>query len=277
MRLSGESGKSRESGESNDSKNSTLPIPPTPPTLPKNKRAEGSQTPLPTLDTVIVAAGQSRRMAQDKMTLRIAGRTVLEWSFAACAAVPSVRRIVVVCAAGREEEFRALLTPADTSKKLHAIVPGGELRSDSVAAGLAELGLDNADFVAVHDAARPFVRPEAFEKCFVQAIRFGAAALAERVVDTLHRTGRKEKSQRVVETVSRDDLWRVQTPQIARHNWLFELYELYEFRCLATDEIGGLVKNGFPAVMVENPFPNPKITTPADLPLAEAVANTIMQ
>jgi len=247
------------------------------------------------LDTIIVAAGQSRRMALDKMTLRIAGRTILEWSFAACAAVTSVRRIVVVCAAGREEEFHSLLTPIDTSKKLHAIVPGGAERSDSVAAGIAALAKSGGSillptdsersrasssplaqageqdapptFIAIHDAARPFVRPEAFEKCFARAREIGAAALAERVVDTLHRT---DEDQRVAETVLRENLWRVQTPQIARRDWLAELHNH------ATDEIGGLVQLGYPAVMVENPFPNPKITTPTDLPLAEAVAKSFL-
>jgi len=219
----------------------------------------------PTLDAVIVAAGQSRRMVQDKMTLRIAGRTVLEWSFAACTAVPSVRRIVIVCAAGREEEFHTLLTPVDTSKKLHAIVSGGAERSDSVAAGIA--AIDTTDFIAIHDAARPFVRPEAFEKCFARAVEVGAAALAERVVDTLHRTN---ENQHVVETVSRANLWRVQTPQIARRDWLIQLHSH------ATDEVGALVQLDYPAEMVENHFPNPKITTPADLPLAETIAKSLM-
>jgi len=213
-----------------------------------------------TLDAVIVAGGSSRRMGFDKLTASFAGRSVLAHAVAAFDATKAVRRIVVVCAKGREQEFCRLVAGFE---KVAEIVPGGTERADSVQAGFAALG-EPSDWVAVHDAARPLVRPQAIEECYAAARRHGAAALAERVVDTLHRT---DSQNQVQETVPRDNLWRVQTPQIVPAHLFPKLHQKQR----NTDEISEICALGLPAVMVESGSPNLKLTVASDLSLAEAL------
>lgn len=218
------------------------------------------------LDSVIVAAGRSRRMGFDKLMVPVRGRSVLERSVRAMAGCPEVGRIVVVCPPGREEEIRGQIGRID---KVAAVVAGADERSGSVAAGAGQLGGPSSDrWVAVHDAARPLVRPEAVSRCFHAARLVGAAALAARVADTLHRTG---EDGILRETVSRECLWQVQTPQIVRSDWLEQALTIPG----ATDEAGSLAVLGFPVRMVENPFPNPKLTVPSDVAWVEALAATL--
>lgn len=202
-------------------------------------------------------------MGFDKLFVGIGGRSVLEWSVRAMLDCQPVRRVVVVCSKGREEAVRALV---GNWQGVVGVVPGGAERSDSVAAGFRFLGgADKTRWVAVHDAARPLVRKEAVEECFFEARRVGAAALAVRVADTLHRT---DSSGLLVETVSRENLWQVQTPQIIRSDWLARLLDGPG----GTDEAGALLRLGLPVGLVENAFPNPKMTVPADVPMMEALA-----
>lgn len=213
---------------------------------------------MPTLSAVIVAAGSSRRMGFDKLTAPLGGRPLLWHSLRAFEACAHTQEIILVCAEQRVEEFRAL---SQGIPKIRAVVPGGKERIDSVRAGVHVLG--HSDFVAVHDGARPLITPAAIARCFAAAEEWGAAACAERVTDTLHRTDEEGFAR---ETVPRDNLWRMQTPQIVRHDLLTELLSS---NVPATDEISLVIRSGRPARMVENPSPNPKVTYPADLELVE--------
>lgn len=217
------------------------------------------------IDCLIVAAGRSRRMGFDKIQAKLRGKTVLEWSLRAMAGSGEVGRIVVVCPPGREEEISELLQPTGLS---FDVVAGGERRKDSVLAGLQKLGTCGESLVAVHDAARPFVRPESVMRCIAEARRVGAAVLAVRVADTLHRA---DKDGILRDTVSREDVWQAQTPQVARYDWLMQAVAV----CDGTDEAGMLGQMGFPVALVENPHPNPKLTYPSDFILAEALASLL--
>lgn len=213
------------------------------------------------LDAVIVAGGSSRRMGFNKILAKFSGRTVLEHSVRAFEECRVVGRIVVVCSAGSEEVVRRIVAICG---KLHAVVPGGKERGDSVMAGIRALG-EPSEWIAVHDAARPLVRPGDIERCDAAAREAGAAALAERAVDTLHRT---DGHRVVIGTVPRENLWRVQTPQIFARRYLARFDES---NAAATDEISRVLQCGGRAVMVEAGSPNFKLTVPSDLPLAGAV------
>jgi 2-C-methyl-D-erythritol 4-phosphate cytidylyltransferase len=214
------------------------------------------------LDALVVAGGSSRRMGFDKLTSLIGGRPALSYSLEAMQACGEVRWVVLVCPAGREDEFRSL---ASDFSKVTDVCAGGSERWDSVRAGamrLADLPDGPADFVAVHDAARPLIRSEEISLGFDRARKHGAAALAERVADSLHRCA---EDGTVLEPVPRENLWRVQTPQILK------LADLLTLPSGHSDEISALRALGKPAVLVENAFPNFKLTVPGDLLLAEAV------
>ena len=217
---------------------------------------------LPTLDAILVAGGSSQRMGFDKLLAPLGEMSVIARGLRAFHDCGDVRRIVVVCPVGRREDFEPEIKGFP---KVVALVEGGAERSDSVANGLRALDLEerlSPDFVAVHDAARPLILPESISLCFQAAVVSGAAALAEKVVDTLHRC---DDQGIVLEPVPRTNLWRVQTPQIL--SW----QDLKSLSGSTTDEVSGLLRLEKSATLIENPHPNFKMTVPADLVLAAAI------
>lgn len=212
---------------------------------------------------ILVAAGSSRRMGFDKLASPLAGVAVLRRTLDAFLAAGSIAEIVVVCPLDRWE----FLGPGDFLKPVSR-VDGGTDRQDSVAAGLAAL-FENADLVAVHDGARPLVSPEDIDRCVAAAAEHRAASLARRVTETLKRSDAGDFS---AEAVSREHLWFMETPQVFEIPLLREAYQAVSRRGLAvTDEVSALEAIGVRVKFVESQHPNLKITTPADLALAEAI------
>ncbi len=144
------------------------------------------------------------------------------------------------------------------------VVEGGKERSDSVANALAKVKPD-ADFVAVHDAARPCLCDAWIDSVFNAAEKSGAAILAIPVSGTLKRSDGK----RVVETVSRTDVWEAQTPQVFSRSLLVEAYEKGGSQP-ATDDAELVERLGKSVTIVPGSRINLKITTREDLRLAEA-------
>jgi 2-C-methyl-D-erythritol 4-phosphate cytidylyltransferase len=212
---------------------------------------------------IIVASGSSRRMGFDKLAAAIRGTPVLVHSVRAFMAAKEITRVIVVCP---EERFRLLAGEA-FPKPLER-VDGGDQRQDSVANGLAALGPDDL-LVAVHDGARPLVRPESIDACIAAARQHGASTLAHAVTDTLKRADAEQFAR---SSVDRSDLWAMETPQVFRTSLLREAYAAVAERQLAvTDEVSALEAIGVPTKLVTSLFPNPKITVPADIPLATAL------
>jgi 2-C-methyl-D-erythritol 4-phosphate cytidylyltransferase len=148
------------------------------------------------------------------------------------------------------------------------IVLGGKERFDSVANALQRVA-DEADFVAVHDAVRPCLQAEQIDAVFAAAAAVGAAVLAVPVTDTLKRADAKG---RIEATVSRDRLWLAQTPQVFRKDWLIEAYARRgQLGQAITDDAQLVEAAGHPVQIVEGDPSNIKITTRADLQLAEAI------
>jgi len=215
---------------------------------------------------LIVAAGASRRMGFDKITAPLVGRPLVTWSLAAFEACDDIGPCVLVCAESRIDEFTALTAPY---KKFQAVVSGGSERVESVVNGLRALGASRPSLVAVHDAARPLVTAALISRVVAAAAEWGAAVAAEPVSDSLHRAA---GAGHLVETVSRNNLWAMQTPQVAG---LHDLREALESARSSgreiTDEIAALIQAGFRPRAVLHGGCNFKITFPRDLLLAEAV------
>ncbi len=212
---------------------------------------------------ILVAAGSSRRMGFDKLASPLAGVPVLRRTLDAFLAAESIAEVVVVCPADRWE----LLAGGPFSKPVTR-VDGGVDRQDSVAAGLAALS-EKSGLVAVHDGARPLVSPEDIDRCVTAATEHRAATLARRVTETLKRSDTADFS---AEPVSRENLWFMETPQVFEIPLLREAYQSVSSRGLAvTDEVSVLESIGVRVKFVESRHPNLKITTPADLALAEAL------
>lgn len=215
---------------------------------------------------LIVAAGGSRRMGFDKLTAPLAGRPLVTWSLAAFEACDDIGACVLVCAESRVQEFAALAAPY---KKVQLLVPGGEKRADSVINGLQALESRGPAMVAVHDAARPLVTPAMISRVVANAAECGAAVAAEPVSDSLHRAA---GAGHLVETVSREGLWAMQTPQVAGLTALQEALQSAKSAGLdVTDEITALIRAGLRPRAVFHGISNFKVTFPRDLVLAEAV------
>jgi 2-C-methyl-D-erythritol 4-phosphate cytidylyltransferase len=172
----------------------------------------------------------------------------------------------LVARAERVAEFQELVRQSDF-KKVRRVVAGGKHRQDSVRAGLESLDA-SADYVAVHDAARPLVMPEQIERVLAVAREHGAAALAELVTDTLKRA---DENRLVSGGVSRDGLYAMQTPQIFARALLERAYAGVATNNLTvTDEVSAVEHLGAKVVLVPNDEWNVKITYPRDLFLAQA-------
>jgi 2-C-methyl-D-erythritol 4-phosphate cytidylyltransferase len=217
------------------------------------------------LTAIIVAAGSSERMGFDKLFAPLAGKPVIAHTIDAFERTECVTEIILI---GRDDtlaELRKLLKPQTKVKK---IVPGGAQRQDSV-----RTGLDNVDpknqFVGVHDAARPLITPEKITRVFEACRAHGAAALAEPITDTLKRA---DVDFVVRESVDRDQLYAMQTPQIFARELLVEAYEAVVAKNVSiTDEVSAVEQLGRKVVLVPNQDFNFKITYPRDFPLAEFV------
>ncbi len=214
---------------------------------------------------VIVAGGGSRRMGFDKVMVPVAGVPLVRWSVGAFARCEEVGEVVVVVGAGREAAVRAALVGMDSGVMSVRFVEGGESRQESVARGVAVV---SGDFVAVHDAARPLVTKELISRCLAAAREGGAATAAERVTDTLQR----EVDGCGGEVVDREELWRIQTPQVFETGLLRRaLGAVARDGVAVTDETSAVLRIGVAARLVENLDWNFKVTIPRDVGLAEAV------
>lgn len=222
-----------------------------------------SSLPHPSCAAIIVAAGSSRRMGMDKLAWPLAGVPVLRRTLEAFLKAPSIHSVVIVC----PEERWKLLDGMDFTKPVLR-TDGGAERQESVMNGLAALGPD-VRFVAVHDGARPLVSPTDIDACVAAAVIHRASALARRATETMKRS---DAEGFCVESVSRENLWSMETPQVFESALLREAYHHVATRGLAvTDEVSAVQQTGAEVKFIESMHPNLKITTPADLALAEAL------
>ena len=219
------------------------------------------------ISAVLVAAGGSRRMGFDKLTADLAGRPVAAWAAAAFQECAEVGEIIVVTAAGREDEFHGLLAGLT---KVRAVIPGGAARHLSVWEGLNAVE-SAAEFIAVHDAARPLVTPALIARCLARAREVGAATAATPVADTLKRAD--PATTLVAGGVDRTDLWGMGTPQVFRADFLRRAYrEILATGEIVTDEVSAVERLGAPVALVDTgEEANFKITYPRDLALARLV------
>jgi len=144
------------------------------------------------------------------------------------------------------------------------VVPGGAERFDSVAAALARVKPE-ADFVCIHDAARPCLADAWIDEVFSAAVRTGAALFAIPVTGTLKRV---RPDLTVEKTVPRDHLWEAQTPQVFRRQLLLDAYAHRDGEHV-TDDAQLVERLGHPVTIVPGSPINLKITTKEDLRLAE--------
>ncbi|HUO19168.1 MAG TPA: 2-C-methyl-D-erythritol 4-phosphate cytidylyltransferase [Steroidobacteraceae bacterium] len=225
---------------------------------------------------VMPAAGSGRRFQGDqpKQYAPLLGRTVIEWALAPFLGDARCAHGVVVIAESDAGWHRVAARLG--SERLSA-TPGGAERSVSVRRGLASLAGRAApeDWVLVHDAARPCLEAGDLEQLLARVDAHGGGGLlAVRASDTLKQAqpGAAPGEVTVARTVDRAELWRALTPQMFRYGALgAALDAAHAAGRHPTDEAQALEWRGVSALLVEGAAANLKITTGADLKLAEAV------
>jgi 2-C-methyl-D-erythritol 4-phosphate cytidylyltransferase/2-C-methyl-D-erythritol 2,4-cyclodiphosphate synthase len=222
---------------------------------------------------LVVAAGRGSRFGGPlpKQYAAFGGKAVLRHTLDALAACPGIGELRVVIAAGDEPLYAAAIS----GLALPSPVLGGVSRQQSVLHGLEALASRAPDFVAIHDAARPFVGVEQIDACLSAAARPGidGAVLGVPLADTLKRV---DEANSITGTVSRARLWRAQTPQIFRYAPLLAAHRQAamlgkEDSTALTDDAAVAELAGLKVVMVPGSDDNRKITTSDDLTRATAV------
>jgi 2-C-methyl-D-erythritol 4-phosphate cytidylyltransferase len=216
----------------------------------------------PNVSTIIVAAGESRRMnGIDKVLAPLGGRPVISHVLSAFNSCGLIGHIVLVVNEKSLEQCQKLT--AGLSKPVEICV-GGKRRQDSVAAGLKKL--KDCDWVIIHDGARPLVTQELIEAGLKAAKETGAAVAAVPVTDTIKIAG----DDRIVhQTPPRQNLWAVQTPQVFLPGIITEAYQ--KAKGEATDDAALVEQAGYKVKLYMGSYDNIKITTPQDLLIAEAL------
>ena len=196
-------------------------------------------------------------MGFDKLAAELDGIPVLARTVSAFMKCEEISEIILVTPAER----MSLLDESTFTKPVTRI-DGGAERHLSVAAGLAAVSSD-ADFIAVHDAARPLVSQADISATIAAAREYGAASLARRVTETVKRS---DDSNFIHESVSRENLWFMETPQIFQADLIRSAYKfILEHKTEVTDETSAIEAYGKRVKLVASTSPNLKITTPADL------------
>ena len=219
----------------------------------------------PYCTAVIVAAGNATRMGgTDKITAELDGVPVICRTLEAFENAVQVDEIIVVTRMELLEQVSAL---AAAFSKVRMVVPGGDDRMQSVMNGLREVS-DRTRLVAVHDGARPLVTDKIIANTVAKAAKFGAAAPAVPVKDTIKVSTRGA----VDSTPDRKTLFAVQTPQVFDYELLCGALQNAKDKKLAiTDDCSAVEAMGMPVQLTDGSEENLKITTPIDLAFAEAI------
>lgn len=220
---------------------------------------------IPELGVIVVAGGSGSRFGgANKLLAEIAGIPVFIYPLRHFHKLCHSGNLVLVVKKTETAKFAAALRKflPDVNVK---VVAGGKTRMHSVVNGLDSLP-DTAKFAAVHDAARPLATAELLISCYRAAIKYGGAVTAKRLTDTVKKADDKSL---VVNTIDRNNLWRVETPQV------FPLAELRAAYAKAfagkldfTDDSSVMESAGCKPFLLEYKLPNLKITYPEDLELA---------
>ena len=213
---------------------------------------------------IIVAAGSNQRMSGiNKNFAPLVGKPLLAWSVDTCQKCSLVQQIVIVLSKKDMDEGQGLREERDWAKVTLCL--GGARRQDSVKEGLHQLR--DCAWVMIHDGARPFLTEDLIEDGLKAAEKTGAAIAAVPVKDTIKLANDKRL---VEETLQRDRLWAVQTPQIFCYDIINEAYE--KLMVEVTDDAAAVERLGHKVKLYMGAYDNIKVTTLEDMASAKIIA-----
>ncbi len=221
---------------------------------------------------IVLAAGSGKRMNSKvhKQYLIIQDRPVLYYSLKAFED-SAVDEIVLVVGKGEEKFCRKEIVDKYGISKVKAIVEGGKERYHSVFEGLKQTS--DADYVLIHDGARPFVNQDIIRRCMQEVQKYQACVVGMPVKDTIKIADEEGYAK---QTPDRKNVWMIQTPQTFSYALIYEAYEemLKTEDTAITDDAMVLERiKGKKSKLIEGSYRNIKITTPEDL----LIANVYLQ
>lgn len=221
---------------------------------------------------IVLAAGSGKRMNSQvhKQYLIIQDRPVLYYSLKEFED-SAVDEIVLVVGKGEEEFCRREIVDKYGISKVKAIVGGGKERYHSVFEGLKQTS--DADYVLIHDGARPFVNQDIIRRCMQEVQKYQACVVGMPVKDTIKIADEEGYAK---QTPDRKNVWMIQTPQTFSYALIYEAYEemLKTEDTAITDDAMVLERiKGKKSKLIEGSYRNIKITTPEDL----LIANVYLQ
>lgn len=218
-------------------------------------------------NVIIPAAGSGSRMQAgvNKQFLHIDYEPLIVHTVRFFERDEHCQQIVLIAQKEEQHKMKQLMEHHECYK-VKAVVEGGLERQESVYNGL--LSLHDDSIVLIHDGARPFVSKEMIRTLVKEAKKIGAATVGVRVKDTIKRVN----EGRVVETLNRDELWAIQTPQAFKLSLLKDAHDqAKESKYNGTDDASLVEWLGNEVAVVEGNYENIKLTTPEDLLYAEMI------
>lgn len=215
---------------------------------------------------------KAKRPAPSKQFTELGGTPILIHTLRKFAASPQVSEIFVALRRDEIVGFRERLEAEakDILRKRVELVEGGEHRQHSVANALAAVSAAAGDIILVHDAVRPFVTTEIIDEVIRGAEKHGAAIAGMPAVDTVKQVERTADGALITSTVPRERVVMAQTPQGFRYEILKKAFdEAAADGFIGTDEASLVERSGKEVAVVMGSPRNLKITTPADMELAE--------
>ncbi len=223
---------------------------------------------------VVLGAGQGTRMGQpvNKIFLPIAGKPVIRYALETFERCPQVDEILLVAAAGEEEQL-ADLARATQCRKVRGVIRGGATRHASEQCALdalrSRIESGEIEIILIHDGARPFISVAKVQQLIERARAVGGAILAE----PLHEEElvvQVDAQQSIQRSFAREQIWKAQTPQVFQAPLLLRAYDqARRDQFSGTDTAASLERIGCPVAIVASDASNLKITTAHDLLLAE--------
>ena len=220
---------------------------------------------------LIAAAGSGSRMGADrnKLLLKVAGKTVLEWTLKAALDSQAISWIGII---GQPKDKIAICSVLDDSLKSIKWINGGSTRQQSVQLGLDSLPHD-AKSVLIHDGARCLVRSIVFDEISKIVSKGQAVVAASQVTDTIKKV---DKNGEIIESPPRSNLWAAQTPQGFPVNKLKQAHsEAIARGWKVTDDASLFEHLGLPVKIYDAGPSNIKVTTPFDLVIAESILSNL--
>lgn len=219
---------------------------------------------------ILLCAGESTRFSQGRTSKQMAsvlGRAVIARTIDAFEEAPSVREIVLVVKKDEADDYNKMICEA-SYKKISCIVVGGDTRQISAMRGFKHIS-EKSKLVAIHDGARCLVTSDIIEAVISEARSNGAASAANKVTDTVKIV---DNDNVISRTVSRENMWTVQTPQVFEHQLYRNCIENAKEKGIgATDDCMLAEAYGQRVKLVETGRENIKITYKEDILLAEAI------